>query len=160
LWRNEATDKSSGRCGYLCLKGRTVNYREYSQQPSPSAGVAKYDIDFGIESRGLNFCWDAMKYQDLLRGLIRLHILFHAVEGEVYGQWMIHELGRHGYSISPGTLYPMLSAMERNGYLKSKRHRAGRTFRRVYTATARGRSAYKVAKAQVRELSRELIEER
>jgi PadR family transcriptional regulator PadR len=101
-----------------------------------------------------------MRYQDLLRGLIRLHILFHAVEGEIYGQWMIDELRRHGYTISPGTLYPMLSAMERSGYLKSKRHRSGRTFRRVYTATARGRSAYKVAKARVRELSRELIEGR
>jgi PadR family transcriptional regulator len=101
----------------------------------------------------------AMKYHDLLRGLIRLHILFHAVEGDdVYGQWMIRELGRHGYSIGPGTLYPMLSAMEREGYLKSKRQPAGRSFRRVYRATARGRSAYKIAKARVRELSRELIE--
>jgi len=99
-----------------------------------------------------------MRYQDLLRGLIRLHILFHAVEGEIYGQWMIDELRRHGYKIGPGTLYPMLSAMEGSGYLKSKRHREGRTLRRVYTATARGRSAYKVAKARVRELSRELIE--
>ena len=100
-----------------------------------------------------------MKYQDLLRGLIRLHILFHAVEGdEVYGQWMIDELRRHGYTISPGTLYPMLSAMERKGYLKSKRQPVGHSFRRVYRATARGRRAYKAAKARVRELSRELIE--
>jgi PadR family transcriptional regulator PadR len=99
-----------------------------------------------------------MKYQDLLRGLIRLHILFHAVEGdEVYGQWMIRELGRHGYTIGPGTLYPMLGAMERKGYLKSERQQVGHTFRRVYRATARGRRAYKVAKARVRELSRELI---
>jgi PadR family transcriptional regulator PadR len=103
----------------------------------------------------------ATKYQDLLRGLIRLHILFHAVEGDdVYGQWMIRELGRHGYRIGPGTLYPMLSAMERAGYLTSKRQPVGRTFRRVYRATARGRRAYKVAKARVRELSRELIEGR
>lgn len=102
-----------------------------------------------------------MKYHDLLRGLIRLHILFHAVEGDdIYGQWMIEELRRHGYTIGPGTLYPMLGAMEREGYLKSKRHRAGRAFRRVYRATARGRGAYKVAKARVRELSRELIEGR
>jgi PadR family transcriptional regulator PadR len=100
-----------------------------------------------------------MKYQDLLRGLIRLHILFHAVEGdEVYGQWMIDELRRHGYSIGPGTLYPMLNAMEREGYLKSKRQPSGHSFRRVYRATARGRNAYKTAKARVRELSRELIE--
>jgi PadR family transcriptional regulator, regulatory protein PadR len=97
-----------------------------------------------------------MKHHDLLRGLIRLHILFHAVEGDLYGQWMIHELARHGYKVGPGTLYPMLSAMERKGYLKSKRQRAGRTFRRVYRATALGKSAYKVAKLKIRELSREL----
>jgi PadR family transcriptional regulator PadR len=100
-----------------------------------------------------------MKYRDLLRGLIRLHILFHAVEGDdVYGQWMIHELGRHGYTISPGTLYPMLEAMERAGYLKSKMERVRYTSRRVYRSTARGRHAYKIAKARVRELSHELIE--
>jgi PadR family transcriptional regulator PadR len=101
-----------------------------------------------------------MKYQDLLRGLIRLHILFHAVEGNIYGLWMIDELRRHGYTIGPGTLYPMLNAMERKGYLKSKRQPTGHSFRRVYRATARGRSAYKVAKARIRELSRELIEVR
>lgn len=99
-----------------------------------------------------------MKHHDLLRGLIRLHILYHAVEGELYGQWMIHELARHGYKVSAGTLYPMLSAMERAGYLKSKRQRTGRTFRRVYKATALGRRACKLAKLKVRELSRELIE--
>ena len=102
-----------------------------------------------------------MKYRDLLRGLIRLHILFHAVEGdELYGQWMIGELARHGYAIGPGTLYPILDAMEREGYLKSKRQPAERTFRRVYRATALGKNAYKVAKAKVRELSREIIDRR
>jgi DNA-binding PadR family transcriptional regulator len=87
--------------------------------------------------------------------------LFHAVEGdELYGQWMISELARHGYAIGPGTLYPMLDAMEREGYLKSKRQPTGRTFRRVYRATALGKNAYKVAKAKVRELSREIIDRR
>jgi len=99
-----------------------------------------------------------VKHNDLFRGLIRLHILYHAVEGDFYGQWMMQELARHGYKISAGTLYPMLSAMERNGYLKSKRHRLGRTFRRVYRATALGRSAHKLAKIKVRALLRELIE--
>ncbi len=60
-----------------------------------------------------------LKHRDLLTGLIRLHVLHHAVEAEFYGQWMIDELGRHGYTLSPGTLYPMLHALERKGYLKS-----------------------------------------
>jgi DNA-binding PadR family transcriptional regulator len=53
-----------------------------------------------------------MEHQELFKGLIRLHILHHAAEGEFYGQWMIEELSRHGYRLSPGTLYPMLHGME------------------------------------------------
>lgn len=101
-----------------------------------------------------------MKHQNLLKGLIRLHILHHASEEEFYGQWMIQELAHHGYRLSPGTLYPMLHALERQGYLKSRKERAGRTFRRLYRATALGREANKVAKVQVRELTGKPIEER
>jgi PadR family transcriptional regulator PadR len=94
-----------------------------------------------------------MKHQDLLVGLIRLHILHHAAKEEFYGQWMIHELARHGYTLSPGTLYPMLHALERRGYLKSRRERQGRTYRRLYRATALGREADRICKVQVRELT-------
>ncbi len=52
-----------------------------------------------------------MQYHDLLAGFVRLHVLHHAAEGEVYGQWIIEELSRHDYRISPGTLYPMLQAL-------------------------------------------------
>jgi DNA-binding PadR family transcriptional regulator len=52
---------------------------------------------------------------------------------------MIQELARHGYTLSPGTLYPMLHGLERRGYLKSTIKRSGRTFRRLYRATALGR---------------------
>ena len=101
-----------------------------------------------------------MKHQELLKGLIRLHILHHAAEKELYGQWMINELARHGYTLSPGRLYPMLHALERNGYPKSRKERQGRTFRRVYRATALGREANKLAKSKVRELVGEMIERR
>ena len=59
---------------------------------------------------------DSKEFHDLLSGFMRIHILHHAAEGEVYGQWLIEELGRHGYRLSPGTLYPMLQAMETRGY--------------------------------------------
>ena len=56
-----------------------------------------------------------MKFKDLLSGFIRLHVLHHAAEHEIYGQWMIDELAQHGYKLSAGTLYPMLHAMEQRG---------------------------------------------
>jgi PadR family transcriptional regulator PadR len=94
-----------------------------------------------------------MKHQELLKGLIRLHVLHHASKAEFYGQWMIHELARHGYTLSPGTLYPMLHALERSGYLQSREEQLGRTYRRIYRATALGREANEVVKVQIRELT-------
>ena len=93
-----------------------------------------------------------MEHRDLLAGFVRLHILHHAADGEVYGRWMIEELGRHGYKLSPGTLYPMLHMMERRGYLVSSKQNTGRTFRRVYQATPLGREALEIAQSRVREL--------
>jgi DNA-binding PadR family transcriptional regulator len=99
-----------------------------------------------------------MEFHDLLAGFVRIHILHHAAEGEVYGQWMIDELARHGYRISPGTLYPMLKAMETQGYLVSREDSAGRLGRRrkIYTATAKGRRGLAVARERLRELTGEV----
>lgn len=102
----------------------------------------------------------ATKHQDFLAGLIRLHVLHHAVEGEFFGNWMIEELREHGYKIGPGTLYPMLHALERKGYLKSRTEGAGRRARRHYRATRKGRVALGVATAKVRELFNELVRKR
>ncbi len=101
-----------------------------------------------------------MEHQDLLSGLIRLHVLHHAVEEELYGQWMIEELARHGYRLSAGTLYPMLRSMEKKGYLVSEERRAGRSARRIYRATPLGREALEIARGKVRELIGEMMEHR
>jgi PadR family transcriptional regulator, regulatory protein PadR len=96
--------------------------------------------------------------RDLYSGLIRLHILHHAIEGPVFGLGMSEELARHGYRISPGTLYPLLHGLERKGYLSSTEHRDGKSRRKLYRATPRGQRALDDAKLKVRELFGELIE--
>lgn len=100
-----------------------------------------------------------MTGQDLLSGFIRLHILHHAVEGDIYGQGIMEELARHGYRLSAGTLYPMLHALEKQGYLRSREKRSGRSARRLYRATPAGRKALDEAKEKLRELVGELFEE-
>jgi DNA-binding PadR family transcriptional regulator len=96
--------------------------------------------------------------KDLYSGLIRLHILYHAAEEPIFGLRMVEELGRHGYKLSTGTLYPILHGLEKKGYLRSREHRLGRTTRRVYRATALGRKALLKAKERVSELFGELFE--
>jgi DNA-binding PadR family transcriptional regulator len=98
-----------------------------------------------------------MKFNDLLTGFVRLHILHHAAEQEIYGQWMIDELARHGYRLSPGPLYPMLHAMERKGYLTSRLQREGRIGRKLYTATKLGKQGLALAKLRVREFTGEAM---
>jgi len=71
---------------------------------------------------------------------------------------MSEELARHGYSLSPGTLYPLLHGLESKGYLKSTSKRIGSTVRRLYRATPAGRKALAAAKIKVRELFGEIIE--
>ena len=96
-----------------------------------------------------------MEHHDLLSGLVRLHVLHHAAEHDIYGQWMIDELARHGYRLSPGTLYPMLHAMERKGYLQSRQEQQGSTRRKLYRATPLGLEGLAVAKRQLKEFSAE-----
>lgn len=97
-------------------------------------------------------------YRDLYSGLIRLHILHHAVEGPVFGLEMAEELARHGYRISLGTLYPLLHGMEKKGYLRSVEKRGGQSIRKIYRATPLGRKALKAMKVKVSELFGELNE--
>lgn len=100
-----------------------------------------------------------MEYRKLYSGFIRLHILYHASKGPVYGLWLIEELGRHGYKISPGTLYPILHNMEKRSYLISEKKLHKGKYRRVYKITRKGMMALEAANSKVKELFKELIEE-
>lgn len=94
--------------------------------------------------------------RDFFLGFIKIHILYHAVHQPVYGLDLIRELARHGYSLSPGTLYPVLHSLERNGYLSVDRQVVNGKVRKYYTATERGRMALAEAYTKARELMDEI----
>jgi DNA-binding PadR family transcriptional regulator len=89
-------------------------------------------------------------------GFIRLHLLYHASQEPVFGLDMIRELAHHGYTTSPGTLYPILHDLEDKGFLKSETHVVGGKTRKYYRATRRGKSAVKRATKQALELLHEI----
>ena len=72
---------------------------------------------------------------------------------------MIEELGRHGHRISPGTIYPSLHRMEAEGLLVSREQLVDGHYRRLYTATERGREALAQTRAALRGLADELLED-
>jgi PadR family transcriptional regulator len=97
-------------------------------------------------------------HREFVSGFIRLHILHHATQEPLVGFWMIEELRRHGYEMSPGTIYPLLHSLQKKGYLSVEVKREGRRAWREYSATKEGRKALNAAKRKLRELFHELIE--
>ena len=98
--------------------------------------------------------------REILLGFWKAHILHHADEGPVVGHWMLQELRRHGYDISPGTLYPLLRRMEQNGWLRCEVEAdAGPRARRSYFLTPTGRDVLALVRSQVEELHHELVVE-
>ena len=97
--------------------------------------------------------------RDLFTGLIRIHVLVHAEHEPLFGLAMIEELKHHGYRIGPGTIYPLLHGMERDGLLKSELKNLTGRRRRLYKLTKAGRKALDNARIKVDELHHELHEE-
>jgi PadR family transcriptional regulator PadR len=97
--------------------------------------------------------------REVLLSFWKAHILHHAGEGGVHGQWILAELRRHGYELSPGTLYPLLARMERAGWLRSRRAGSGARARCDYHLNAAGREVLDRVRAMVREMYREVVEE-
>ena len=64
---------------------------------------------------------------------------------------------RHGYSISPGTLYPTLHSLERDGYLKSEREVVSGRARKYYRITRSGLELLEKSKEKIRELVEEVM---
>jgi DNA-binding PadR family transcriptional regulator len=100
--------------------------------------------------------------REILLAFWKVHILHHAQERPIYGQWILDELRRHGFQVSPGTLYPLLARMEAQGWLRV-RHSIARgsspKARREYVLTPKGARTLSMLRRQVEELHREVVQE-
>jgi PadR family transcriptional regulator PadR len=96
--------------------------------------------------------------REILLGFWKVHILHHADERPIHGQWMLSELRHHGYELSPGTLYPLLNRMERLGWLKGKADpKGGRRARKDYRLTPLGRKVLAMVREQIQEMHEEVV---
>ncbi len=94
--------------------------------------------------------------REIRLGIWKIHVLHHAAQREVWGTWLLEELAEHGHVLSPGTLYPALARMEKNGWLR----RAGRAgharARQPLRITPAGRQLLVALRREIDELHREL----
>jgi len=96
--------------------------------------------------------------REFFLGFIRIHILYHASKEPIYGSQILEELGRHGYHLSPGTLYPALHRLAKEGYLEVSSKLVGGKIRKYYRATDEGRRMLEESRAKIRELMKEVLE--
>ena len=98
--------------------------------------------------------------REFFLGFIRIHLLYHASQEPIFGVAIAQELARHGYKVSPGTLYPVLHRLEEQGYLESESRVVNGRVRKYYQATTEGKGALERSKQKIRELVTEVIEGR
>lgn len=95
--------------------------------------------------------------RDFFLGFIKIHILHHAAQEPVYGLALIQELGRHGYELGPGTLYPILHSLEKADYLVREDRVVGGKVRKYYAITDQGRRALEEIREKIAELVHEVV---
>jgi PadR family transcriptional regulator, regulatory protein PadR len=93
----------------------------------------------------------AEHHQDLFTNVIHLYVLRRASEDSIFGLQILEELSGLGFKLSPGTIYPLLEALERKRLVRSREVSNG-SIRRLYRSTAAGRKALSDAEDRVRRI--------
>jgi len=97
--------------------------------------------------------------REFFLGFIKIHILYHASKEPIFGVGIVEELSRHGYYLSPGTLYPTLHRLVKEGYLKQDSKLVGGRVRKYYTITESGLEVLRQARDKISELVDEVLDE-
>lgn len=97
--------------------------------------------------------------REFFLGFIKIHILYHAAKEPVFGVEIAAELARHGYRLGPGTLYPTLHRLEKEGYLERSQRVVNGKVRKYYVITDGGKAVLERASGKIRELVEEVLED-
>ena len=97
-------------------------------------------------------------FRDFFLGFVRLHILFHAGQEPVCGVDLMAEMGRHGYRVSAGTLYPLLHRLTAAGLVTCESRVVAGRQRKYYRLTPAGAAVLVEARARLRELVGEVVD--
>jgi DNA-binding PadR family transcriptional regulator len=95
--------------------------------------------------------------RDVLLAFARVHVLHHAAEERIFGAGMMEELRRHGYRLTPGTMYPLLHRLQDDGLLAVETEVVAGKLRKYYTITRKGRIALERIRPKLAELAEEVL---
>lgn len=77
--------------------------------------------------------------REFLRGFTKLYALWRGSRRDAYGMAILREMRDVGFDLSPGTLYPTLAKLEREGDITWRKQLVGGRIRKTYRLTPKGR---------------------
>jgi len=99
--------------------------------------------------------------RDSLRGLIlTMLILLLLAREELHGYGIMLKLRmitQRGIRASPGTIYPLLEKLKKEGYVKSREKNYGGRTRKIYTLTSKGKLLLKNHASRIRNILASIV---
>jgi DNA-binding PadR family transcriptional regulator len=92
--------------------------------------------------------------REFLRGFTKLYALWRGSRKDAYGMAILREMRAVGFELSPGTLYPTLATLEREGDIVWRREVVAGRVRKTYRLTPKGRKELEGVKERLRVLVR------
>lgn len=99
--------------------------------------------------------WCRMQGTQLLKGILEGCVLGVIAKGETYGYEILSELERAGFDgLGEGTLYPVLTRLDKNGYIRCRRAKSPLgPVRKYYTITFTGKKYLEEFKVNYRKVT-------
>ena len=90
--------------------------------------------------------------REFQRGFVKLYAVWRASKRDMYGLGVLQELKALGFELGPGTLYPALHRLRREGDVVVRRRVVAGKVRKCYRLTPKGRAELKEVKEKLRVL--------
>ena len=88
--------------------------------------------------------------REFLRGFTKLYALWRGSRKDAYGMAILREMRDVGFDLSPGTLYPTLAKLEREGDISWRKQLVGGRIRKTYRLTPKGRKELEEVRERLR----------
>jgi DNA-binding PadR family transcriptional regulator len=92
--------------------------------------------------------------REFLRGFTKLYALWRGSRSDAYGMAILREMRAVGFELSPGTLYPTLEKLKREGDITWRRQVVGGRVRKTYRLTAKGKKELDEVKERLHSIVR------
>jgi DNA-binding PadR family transcriptional regulator len=92
--------------------------------------------------------------REFLRGFTKLYALWRGSTRDAYGMAILREMREVGFELSPGTLYPTLAKLAREGDITWRKQVVDGRIRKTYRLTPKGKKELEEVKERLRAIVR------